>query len=231
MHHLQLVNLFADGTSITSIPGSSNTDELNSTNELNVEGASLGRYLQYHSKRPNRSNGVVTSSGGVSASGGMGGNDIHYPLSQLLAHPVCIELVKDELLRSHSVENLLFWIDVQRFKRLKSYKLKRMIGMAIYRYFILENSECQINVSNRLRDHITDELSLPHSKQQQLNENTLSELFSETEAEVLKLMETNLRSSFTDKSENYKLCVTILKTQQQARRGSMGSVGGTIGEE
>ena len=125
-------------------------------------------------------------------------------LLELLSHPVCVELVKDELERIHSVENLVFYLHVVRYRQLQNAKARRLVAQQLYDTFIVEGAPQQINISTRQRDSIQatlkrkgDDCCIPH-------------LFREAEREVALLMETNMMKSFMSSSA-YRVCSAVLK--------------------
>ena len=53
-------------------------------------------------------------------------------LLALLAHPVCIELIKAELHCIRSVENLLFYLHVQRYRQVTRPATRKALARCIY---------------------------------------------------------------------------------------------------
>ena len=64
-------------------------------------------------------------------------------LVELLSHPVCVELLKDELERIHSVENLVFYLHVVRYRQLQNPRARKMVATLIFDTFIAENATQQ----------------------------------------------------------------------------------------
>ena len=124
-------------------------------------------------------------------------------LVELLAHPVCVELVKDELERIHSVENLVFYLHAVRYRRLQSAKARRMLATLIFDTFIAEGSSQQINISTRQRDTIQAQLK------KRGDDVATPQLLREAEREVALLMETNIMKAFTATS-SYRLCTLVI---------------------
>ena len=125
-------------------------------------------------------------------------------LLELLAHPVCVELVKDELERIHSVENLVFYLHAVRYRQLQSAKAKRAVAQQLYDTFIVEAAPQQINISTRQRDTIQATLK------RRGDDACTTTLFREAEREVALLMETNMMKSFISSSA-YRVCGTVLR--------------------
>ena len=104
----------------------------------------------------------------------------------LLAHPVCVEVLKAALQEVHSVENLVFYLHVQRYKRMQSTRLRKLLASYIHDYFIRANAPQQINLSTKMRDAITAAIS------RKSDEACNAELFKEAEKEVMTLMNSNV---------------------------------------
>lgn len=163
-------------------------------------------------------------------------------LVELLAHPVCVELVKDELERIHSVENLVFYLHAVRYRHLQAAKTRRMLAQLIFDTFVADGSPEQINISTRQRDAIQAQL------RRRGDDAATPQLFREAEREVLGLMETNVMKAFAGTSA-YRLCALVLSSLDvdkasgmhgEERRddgsgggngvGGVGGVGGGRGE-
>ena len=125
-------------------------------------------------------------------------------LLELLAHPVCVELVKDELHRIHSVENLVFYLHAVRYRQLQNAKARRVVAQQLYDTFIAEGAPQQINISTRQRDAIQATLK------RRGDDAATPLLFREAEREVALLMETNMMKTFVGSSA-YRVCVAVLK--------------------
>ena len=131
-------------------------------------------------------------------------------LLELLSHPVCVELLKDEMERLHSVELLLFHLYAVRYSRMQSAKLRRLLGRSIYDIFIAANSELQINISTRQRDAVTAAVKKAGDS------GFTPTLFFEAEREVLRLMETNVMKAFTQTAA-YRTCGWLISTMDMSR--------------
>ena len=124
-------------------------------------------------------------------------------LIELLAHPVCVELLKDELERIHSVENLVFYLHAVRYRRLQTARTRRILATLIFDTFIAEGAPQQINISTRQRDAIQATLK------RRGDDAATPLLFREAEREVALLMETNVMKTFTS-TPAYRLCALIM---------------------
>ena len=125
-------------------------------------------------------------------------------LYELLSHPVCVELVKDELTRIHSVENLVFYLHAVRYRQLQNNRARRSIAQQLYDTFIVEGALQQINISTRQRDAIAAQLK------RKSDDGCTHTLFREAEREVGVLMETNMMKTFMGSSA-YRVCVAALR--------------------
>jgi hypothetical protein len=125
------------------------------------------------------------------------------PLSQLLLHPICVEIIKDELERIHSVENVMFYLHAIRYRKLLySGKARRIMANHLYQTFIAETSEQQINISTRQRDKIASVIK------KKKDDVCTADLFIEAEREVEMLMETNVMKAFVG-TQKHRLCVWL----------------------
>ena len=159
------------------------------------------------------SRGSVSSVTGKGRGGQPSGEELEFTMGaaiknkptlvELLAHPVCVELLKDELERIHSVENLVFYLHAVRYRRLQTAKTRRMLASLIFDTFIAENAEQQINISTRQRDAIQAQLK------RRGDDVATPQLFHEAEREVALLMETNVMKTFAG-SAAYRLCTLVM---------------------
>ena len=143
-----------------------------------------------------------------------------FSLDVLLQHPVCIEIIKDELGAIHSVENLSFWLAADRYGELRPGELARYIAHWIHRTFVAAGSPQQININTNQRVAIETSMKKGHYD---IN------LFRAAKREVLSLMETNLKN-FRGGS-GYRICCWVLeatllsKLQLQAASASVSRSG------
>ena len=124
-------------------------------------------------------------------------------LVELLSHPVCVELLKDELSRIHSVENLIFYLHAARYRTLQNAKARRVVAQQLYDTFIGEGAAQQLNISTRQRDAIQAHLK------KRGDEAATPQLFREAEREVAILMETNVMKTFVG-TPAYRVCAMVL---------------------
>jgi len=83
--------------------------------------------------------------------------------------------------------------------------MKKQIGQAIYKYYISEGSQYQVNVSNALREHCERQLNGSQSDSEKYS----NSLYDDIEKEVLHLIDDNLMKQFVN-SQQYKICQTVL---------------------
>ena len=120
-------------------------------------------------------------------------------LHELLSHPVCLELFKDEVQRTHSLELVYFYLHAARYNKINSRRLRAILGRRMYTLFIAENSVQQINISTRQRDTITA------AAQRQAHDGFTPALYRDAQREVVNLLNTNIMSTFTA-TPAYSLC-------------------------
>ena len=118
-------------------------------------------------------------------------------LRQLLQHPVCVELLKDELLRSQSLECLSFYLLAFRYRGLRSSKLRRALAGRLYDAFVAEGSEQQINLSTRQREAISAVVAA--QREDDFGQAAPAHLFLDAEREMLQLIDTNAFKPFTER--------------------------------
>ena len=137
-------------------------------------------------------------------------------LAQLLQHPACVELIKEELERLHCVESLMFALHAVRYRRLlHSAKMRRRLAAHLYDTFIAEGSPEQVNLSTRQRSVIATAVH------QNKDDACPVDLFQEAEREVALLIDTNLMKTFAGTAK-HRLCVWMYHAVD---------VGAVLGEE
>ena len=124
-------------------------------------------------------------------------------LLTLLSHPVCLELVKTELERIHSVENLIFFLHVQRYRFLTRPSTRKALALCIYEQFVKPGAPQEINLATRQRELVAAGVL------KKGEDGCHVELFREAEKEVLMLMETNVMKSMQGTAMQ-RLCTWIL---------------------
>ena len=123
-------------------------------------------------------------------------------LAALLTHPVCIEVIKAALQQVHSAENLVFYLHVQRYKRMHTVKLRKLLAACIHDHFIRADAPHQINLSTKMRDAIT---AAVNSKDGDM---CTVDLFHDAEKEAMTLMNNNVFRSLP--GNRLRLCSWIL---------------------
>ena len=144
-------------------------------------------------------------------------------LQQLLSHPICVEVLKAELLTIHSVENLIFYLHAVRYRHVQSAKLRKLLAVAIHDHFIRENAPQQININTRQRDAITATVA-------RRGDDCPAELFREAEREVLLLMETNVMKALTG-TATMRLCSWVLSSMPMGAVISSERAAGLVDRE
>ena len=121
-------------------------------------------------------------------------------LDAMLQHPACVEILKDELQKIHSAENLAFYLLVTRFQRIKRAELRQWLGQHVVNTYIVEGAAQQINITSRQTAAI-----LAHHK----SAHYPADMFAEAAREVKMLIATNLKQ-FRG-STSHRLCCWILQ--------------------
>ena len=148
-------------------------------------------------------------------------------LRHLLHHPVCVELLKDEMVRLQCAELLSFYLLAFRYRGLQSAKLRRMVAVHLYDAFVAEGSEQQINLSTRQRLAIAE--LMPGLRKGDEGAAS-SALFAEAEAEVLQLMEVNVMRGLVDRKA-YRLCTWVYNALNIEATLFMADGRGTMAQE
>ena len=144
-------------------------------------------------------------------------------LATLLSHPVCLELVKGQLQQIHSVENLAFFVHVQRYKKLRRPGTLKSLARCIFDEFIRPGAPQEININTRQRESIT------HAVTKKGNDSCSVDLFREAEREVLQLMETNVMKVIQN-SPVLRLCSWLLASLPNGALSGVGSAKDTMGD-
>ena len=129
-----------------------------------------------------------------------------YRLQDLLAHPVTVEIVKGELERIHSEENLAFYLAATRYQDLKSGPLSKYCAVWLYSTFVAANAPQQINIDTAQR--LAIEVAMKKGAHG-------SAIFDDAKREVLSLMETNLKAF--KGSPGYRMCCWVLEATLMAK--------------
>jgi hypothetical protein len=136
-------------------------------------------------------------------------------LVDILQHPVCLELFKDSLCESKSLENIQFWLEVQRFKQLLDTPFHTLsaaaqqtvhlhLATSICNDFIRPHAEFEINISASQRNYVLSKFT-PQLHPAQCDR----ELFAAAEHEVYLLMQNDLYPRFMT-TQSYNVCKFLL---------------------
>ena len=135
-------------------------------------------------------------------------------LEAMLLHPACVEILKDELAKIHSAENLTFYLLATRFQRLKRADLRQWLGQQLVSTYIAEGAAQQINITSRQTAEILARHKGAHYP---------ADMFAEAAREVKMLITTNLKQF--KGSVNHRLCCWILQASalDELRRSNLAS--------
>jgi hypothetical protein len=126
--------------------------------------------------------------------------DSEITLDIMLGHPVTVELIKDRLSQLHAPETLIFYLEVQHYKRAPVANLKRL-AMDIHDSYIKADAENQVNFSATLRTLLS----------KRVKESSPSPaIFKEAEREAHRLLMQNAWPSFRASPE-FQVCAMILR--------------------
>jgi hypothetical protein len=126
--------------------------------------------------------------------------DSEITLDIILGHPVTVEFVKDRLSQLHAPETLLFYLEVQHYKRAPPANLKKM-AMDIHESYIKADAENQVNFSATLRTLLSKRVKEPSPS---------AVIFKEAERESHRLLMQNAWPSFRASPE-FQVCAMILR--------------------
>lgn len=89
------------------------------------------------------------------------GKQMVHSMETLLRHQESIDAFLKFLVRDYSVENLLFWMDVQQYQRLSSDHDLKIYSSSIGNKYIFPESELEVNIDSSTKSSILDNLSVP----------------------------------------------------------------------
>jgi hypothetical protein len=189
-------------TVIEAITGLNTMDEDAAQAAVAEEADGTGTYNAIHNNRNKTSKNAIVE------------------LSDILHHPVCLELLKDSLCESKSLENIQFWLEVQRFKQLldtPSHTLSRdvqqtvrlFLATSICNAYIRPHSAFEINISASQRNYVLSKFT-PQLHPAQCDR----ELFAAAEHEVYLLMQNDVYPRFMT-TQSYNVCKFLLGKRLQ----------------
>ena len=153
-------------------------------------------------------------------------------MNAILAHPVCVELLKAELQAIHSVENLVFYLHVQRYRLLSRSSTRHALAHCIHAQFIRTGAPQEINLGTKQREAITAAVT------RRGDDGCGVDLFKESEREVLQLIDTNVLKRAAGGSEQrslQQLCQLVLSSMPlealRAREADLDEEGSPEGEQ
>lgn len=136
-------------------------------------------------------------------------------LDDILTHPVCLEIFKDSVHGSLSVENCQFYLAVNQYRKLCCSSGERqldqnsfieILGEIIVNEFIRENAPSQVNIVAAQRDRIINQAN---------KKNFSVSTFDAAQKEIFSLLLNNNYRPFLE-TPQYLLCVQVLKLQGKA---------------
>ena len=79
----------------------------------------------------------------------------------LIRDPEGVELFKTHLKRSHTEQTLCFWQEVQQFRQLTDDEELKAAAALIYNTYVKKGCAREINLTERLKSEIKDQLGTP----------------------------------------------------------------------
>jgi hypothetical protein len=113
-------------------------------------------------------------------------------LVQMLEDETMRKKFEQFLIREFSVEELLFWSAVQKFKALNSEEHKRAVATEIYQEFCASNAQMCVNISSAVRSKLDSTF-----KEKALEQDISSEIFDDSVKEVLTMLAHDSFTRFT----------------------------------
>ena len=110
-------------------------------------------------------------------------SEARLPLSVLLAHPVCVALLKAELAATGSVHLLLFVLHCQRYRLLHSAKLRRAVASRVQACFLSQQAQPRVELSEACLSAIVAAVQQPDEQA------CTAELFDAAQSEVADCIE------------------------------------------
>lgn len=105
-------------------------------------------------------------------------------LEHLLQDPICLSYFRSFLQLEHSEENILFWIQTQKFPKIEDPSDRRSTAKKLFKDFIVTGAPYQVNVSHPTRENLN---KLINDESQDLPPT----LFERGEKEIFTLMRTD----------------------------------------
>ena len=126
-------------------------------------------------------------------------------LNAILSHPLTLEIFKDEVERTHSVENVLFLAEIEKFYKINNKNLRNEISLQLYNEYIKVGSSQQININSTLRQALTDRVLHNHG-----GSSHATDLYELCAKEIRSLLLTNQWKTFIT-GPAYIRCAIILQ--------------------
>ena len=121
-------------------------------------------------------------------------------LKHILVYQGATKFFKEFCLRIFCHENILFWLDAEYYKNLPGSDYMKRTAIKIFNKYISDTARLQINISSSTKAEIFKGVAAPNRT-----------LFARAQAEVLRLMETDIYPKFlrSDEVSLTKLFVKI----------------------
>ena len=87
-------------------------------------------------------------------------------LKHVINHPICLSLFFQHCQREYSTENIEFWMDVTKYKKIMNKNNLLSYAIAIQKRYIDDNSLQCINISSKYKSDINKLLDNPNTNNQ-----------------------------------------------------------------
>lgn len=84
-----------------------------------------------------------------------------FTLADALAHPVCVEILKDRMVAAHTSENICFLLEVRLFQVLDTQHLKTY-ALQLFHTYVSKDAKTAINIQDNLRTIISSRVLGPN---------------------------------------------------------------------
>ncbi len=137
-------------------------------------------------------------------------------MTQVLEHPVTLEIFKDHLTNARHDEILVAWQTIQRFKTMRGPNARTAMAASIVDSYFRAGAPRALNVAHTLSQKYEQAVK---------NSEHRPDLFDESAVELLQLLQTNSWSSFVE-SPSYRVCCVVLQHPSFMLNSSAGGGGG-----
>jgi hypothetical protein len=144
-------------------------------------------------------------------------------IEQIINNPITLEIFKNFMIETRSVETLMALLDIYRFKKIEDGQLRSVFARDIYTHYLKRGSQSEVNISQAMLTQFEKSLGIGIIE---INSSTITaimfekleefpksgkDIFQSIEKELLKLLNTSNYPLFYKTPAYYK-CVLILNS-------------------